>query len=138
MAFLKLPLEKAYATGGLRTNLDTPHLVEKLKRSGLKAEAKGSQLTITCGDEEFVFAEWERDGVGRIGWLQMKLLGDVSVLSRQLSEAGIRHRFDYSRPRDLTTNDVRCVTQYDYRWDQPGLPPRSATRPYVITFDEQL
>jgi hypothetical protein len=138
MPFLKLQCESAYATGAIRSNLDMAHLIAKLNRVGLKAASMGGNLQIRCGDEGFIFSDWEPDGVGRIGWLQLKIMGDVSVLSRRLSEAGIRHKFDYSRPRDLETSDVRSVTQYDYRWDTPGLPPSGATRPAVTMFDEQI
>jgi hypothetical protein len=138
MAFLKLKCDTAYATGAIRSNLDMSHLVDKMRRAALKAEMVGQQLRVQCGDEDFIFDAWESDGVGRIGWLQLKILGDVGTLSRKLSEAGIRHKFDYSRPRDLETSDVRSVTQYDYRWDIPGMAPKAATRPAVTMFDEQL
>ena len=138
MPFLKLPLEKAYAIGALRTNLDMAHLIAKLERAGLKAEMRDGRLHVACDDESFVFGAWEADGVGRIGWLEMRIITDVGRLSRRMAQAGIRHRFDYSRPRDLETNDVRCVTQYDYRWDRPGLPPHGADVPAVTMFDEQV
>ena len=138
MPFLKLKCDTAYAASAIRSNLDMPHLIAKLKRVGLRVEFKDRRLAITCGDEQFDFGDWAPDGVGRIGWMEMKLLCDLSRLSRALSKAGIRHRFDYSRPRDIETHDVRCVTQYDYRWDIPGLPPRSAHVPAVTMFDEQI
>ena len=138
MSFLKLNMATAYATGGLRTNLDLAHLVAKLNRQGLHARMRGNDLLVDCGDETWTFDVWQNDGVGRIGWVQMKPLGDAGALSRLLARAGIRHRFDYSRPRDLATHDVRCVTQYDYRWEKPGLPPRSAQEPDITMFDEQI
>jgi hypothetical protein len=138
MAFQKLKCDTAYATGAIRSNLDMPHLIAKLKRVGLRVEMTSGQLRIQCGDEAWEFGDWEADGVGRIGWARMRILGDAGSLSRRLAQAGIRHKFEYSRPRDLETNDVRSVTRYDYRWDRPGLPPRSAVVPDITTFDEQL
>ncbi len=138
MSFVKLRCDSAYATGAIRTNLDMPLLMSKLKRHGLGAEMAKGSLHVTCGADTWVFGDWERDGVGRIGWIGLKMLGDVSDLSQQLATLGIRHKFEYSRPRDLETSDVRSVTRYDYRWDTPGLAPRAAVTAAISIFDEQL
>lgn len=138
MGFVNLRCDTAYATGGIRTNLDMPLLVTKLKRSGLGAEMVKGSLHVKCGDDTWVFGDWEADGVGRIGWIELKMLGNVSELSQQLATLGIRHKFEYSRPRDLETSDVRSVTRYDYRWDTPGLAPRAAVTAAITMFDEQL
>lgn len=138
MAFVKLRCDTAYATGAIRTNLDFAILVSKLKRVGLGATVVNGDLQVTCGGDTWIFGEWEPDGLGRIGWIGIKTMGNVSHLSSKLAELGIRHKFEYSRPFDLTTSDVRSVTRYDYRWDTPGLAPRAAVVPDITTFDEQL
>lgn len=138
MAFIKLRCDSAYATGAIRTNLDFPVLVSKLKRVGLGAEVVKGDLHVRLDGETWVFSDWQPDGVGRIGWIGLKMMGDVSSLSSKLAEAGIRHRFEYSRPFDLTTSDKRCVTKYDYRWDTPGLAPRALVTADITTYDEQL
>lgn len=138
MTFIKLRCDTAYATGALRTNLDLPILISKLKRVGLSAELAGSDLHVQCDGETWIFSDWQTDGVGRIGWIGLKVMGNVDMLSGKLAEAGIRHRFEYSRPFDLATCDKRTVTTYDYRWDTPGLAPRAAIKPEITTYDEQL
>jgi hypothetical protein len=136
--FLKLAADRAYATGGIRSNLGTADLVAKLRRAGLAAACERKGLVVRCGDEEWSFSSWQADGVGRIWWIETKALGDVSGLSDRLARAGIRHRFEYSRPRDLETNEIRSVTRYEYRWDQPGLPPPGERAPDITMFDEQV
>lgn len=138
MAFIKLRCDSAYATGGIRTNLDPPVLISKLKRVGLNAELIGSDLHVRCAADTWVFGDWQPDGVGRIGWVGLKVMGNVDMLSSKLAEAGIRHRFEYSRPFDLATSDKRSVTTYDYRWDIPGVAPRASVKPDITTYDEQL
>jgi hypothetical protein len=138
MTFAKLKCDTAYATGAIRTNLDMPLLIAKLKRNGLDACMQAGRLLIACDGETWELDDWQPDGIGLIGWIEVKMLGDVGVLSRRLARAGIRHKFDYSRPRDLQTSDIRCVTQYDYRWDTPGMAPRAAVMPEITTFEEQL
>ena len=136
--FLKVAAERAYATGGIRSNLSLGDLATKLRRAGLEATADRGRLVIRCDGEEWSLDKWEPDGVGRIGWLDTKELGDARGLSQRLARIGVRHRLHYSRPRDLETSHVRTVTQYDYRWDTPGLPPPSDNAPDITTFDEQV
>ena len=102
MAFPKLKCVTAYATGAIRSNLDKPHLIAKLKRAGLRAELTGGQLRIQCGEEIWEFAGWLADGVGRIGWARMRIMGDAGSLSRRLAQAGIRDKFEYSRSRAIS------------------------------------
>ena len=60
MAFPKLKCVTAYAKGAIRSNLDKPHLIAKLKRAGLRAELTGGQLRIQCGEEIWEFVRYER------------------------------------------------------------------------------
>jgi hypothetical protein len=136
--FLKLAADRAYATGAIRSNLGVADLVTKLRRAGLATTISGDRLVIDCDGERWAFGNWEPDGVGRIGWLELKVMGHVGGLSERLTEAGVRHRLQYSRPRDLETSDVRSVTEYEYRWDQPGLPPLGPRQPAVVSYDEAV
>ena len=138
MAFLKISHDRAYATGGLRSNLPMRQLIGKLKRGGLPAEMIADRLVIRCGDDIWSFGDWQPDGIGRIGWLGMTVGGDVSALSRRLARIGLRHRIDYSRPFDVETRHVRSVTQYDFRWDVLGLAPPGDAMPSIVSFDEHL
>jgi hypothetical protein len=138
MAFLKLRCETAYATGAIKTNLTLRQLASKLTRVGMPALASDGVLYVRCGGDNWTFGDWQPDGMGLIGWLRFTTEGDIGTLSRQLAIHGVRHKFDHSRPFDMTTDDVRCVTQYEFRWD--GFTPAntSATMPTIETFDERL
>ncbi|MEZ5856179.1 MAG: hypothetical protein R3D67_16050 [Hyphomicrobiaceae bacterium] len=136
--FRKLAAERAYATGAIRSNLSIADLAAKLRRGGLEASADRGSLVIRLDGEAWLIANWEPDGVGRIGWLEMKELGDAGGLSQRLARIGVRHKLQYSRPRDLETSDIRTVTQYDYRWDTPGLPPPSDNAADVTMYDEKV
>ncbi len=136
--FLRVAADRAYATGAIRSNLSLSDLASKLRRGGLEASLDKGCLTLRCDGETWVLDKWEPDGVGRIGWLTMKELGDARALSRRLARIGVRHRLQYSRPRDLETSDIRTVTQYDYRWETPGLPPPGDNAADISTYDEQV
>jgi hypothetical protein len=136
--FHKLAHEKAYATGAIRTNLDLPFLARKLRRCGVDAALRDGRLHIRCDEHTWAFGDWEPDGIGRIGWIQIKELGDVGTLSRKLAKAGLRHRFEYSRPAEIDVTTRRCVTEYEYRWALPGVAPRAHVMPNINTYEEQV
>jgi hypothetical protein len=136
--FLKLRCERAYNTGAIRTNFALPELAGRLQRAGLAARCSRDSIEIDTADETFVFGDWQREGLTLVGWLRFTTEGDVGGLSWKLAKQGIRHRLELSRPRDLDTDDVRCVTRYDYRWDSPGLRRAGQVEPSILTFDEAI
>lgn len=138
MAFLKLRCDKAYATGGIRTHLSPRELADKLRRNSLLAAMWDDELRIDAFDNIWVFADWQSNGIGWEGWLRFTTEGDIGGLSRKLAKLGIRHKLDYSRPFDLETDHVRCVTQYSYRWDVAGGRRPSDIEPSIVSFDEEL
>jgi len=139
MAFLKLRCETAYYTGAIRTNLTLRQLASKLNRVGMTAMLGDGVLHMRCGTDIWSFDGWEGDGLGQIGWLRFTSEGDIGSLSRKLAIHGVRHKFDHSRPRDVDTDDVRCVTQYEFRWEGfGGKGGGPETVPTIETFDEQL
>lgn len=138
MAFLKLSCERAYATGAIRTNLSLRQLAAKLNRVGVPAMVSDGALHVRSGDDIWSFGDWTPDGLGQIGWLRFTTEGDIGGLSRKLAIHGVRHKFDHSRPRDVETDDVRSVTQYEFRWDGITGANASVTVPSIETFDEQL
>ena len=138
MAFLKLRCETAYATGAVKTNLGMTAFARKLTRAGLPTAYTGGTLSVTCGDDQWTFAEWESNGFGQTGWLSFSAKGDIGTLSRRLAAIGVRHMFDHSRPFDLEIHDTRCVTQYAHQWATDyGIGPKGSM-PSIETFDEQL
>ena len=138
MAFLKLRCETAYHTGAVRTTLGRREFASKLNRIGLKAKVVAGVVYVTCGQDQWSFGEWEQDGLEETGWLHFTTEGDIGTFSRKLAEHGIRHKFDHSRPFDLQTDDVRCVTQYEHRWDSGKAPYRPGGMPNIETFDERI
>lgn len=138
MSFLKLRSERAYATGGIRTHLSPRELAGKLARGGLSTSVSGDELRIDAFDNAWIFESWQSNGIGWEGWLRFTTDGDIGGLSRRLARLGVRHRIDWSRPRDLETDDVRCVTQYAYRWDTTGGRRPNDIEPSIVTFDEAL
>lgn len=139
MAFLKLRCERAYNTGAIRTNFSLPELADRLVRHGVEARACHGRLEIDTTDETFVFDDWQNEGhLQHVGWLRFTTEGDIGGLSWKLSKGGIRHRLELSRPRDLDTDDVRCVTRYDFRWESPGRRRLGQIEPSIMTFDEPV
>lgn len=138
MSFLKLRCDRAYATGGIRTHLSPRELAEKLKRNGIDAYVWNEELRVDGYDTIFAFGDWQSNGIGWEGWLRFTTEGDIGGLSRDLARLGVRHRFDWSRPFDLDTEDMRCVTQYSYRWDVAGGRRKIDVEPTVVTFDETI
>lgn len=138
MPFLKLRCERAYNTGGIRTSFGMPELVDRLRRAGIAARGVGGDLEIDTNDETFVFTDWQREGLTHVGWLRFTTHGDVGGLSWKLSKAGIRHRLELSRPRDLDTDDIRSVTRFEFRWDTAGRRRAGQIEPAIITYDEAL
>jgi hypothetical protein len=137
MAFLKLRSERAYATGALRTPLSVREFAGKLKRLGHGARVDGNTLHISVRGDHWMFGDWQENGLERTGWLRFTCDGDISALSRVLAAAGVRHRFEWSRPFDLVTDDIRCITSYDYRWKDHTLGPGSMIAS-VDTYDEPV
>lgn len=138
MAFLKIRCATAYVTGGIRTNLTLRQLANKLTRVGLPTSLQDGAMHVKMGTDSWVFGEWEPEGLGQIGWLRFTTEGDIGGLSRRLAIHGVRHKFDHSRPLDLDTDDVRCVTQYDFRWTGFGGAGGAETVPAIDTFEERL
>jgi len=138
MAFLKLRCERAYATGGLRTHLSPRELAAKLSRNGVNAYIWDGELRIDDFDNFWVFEGWQSNGIGWEGWLRFTTEGDIGGLSRKLARIGVRHKLDWSRPRDLETDDWRCVTQYQYRWDIAGGRRPIDIEPSIVTLDEEV
>ena len=138
MAFLKLRYERAYLTGGIKTTLGRRDFVKKLNRVGMRAKLEGGVLHVVSGNDEWQFADWEQDGLEETGWLKFTTDGDIGALSRKLAGAGIRHKFDHSRPGDAKSDDVRCVTQYEHRWDDGKVPYIPGEMPNIETFDERF
>ncbi|MEQ1648408.1 MAG: hypothetical protein ABL898_07475 [Hyphomicrobiaceae bacterium] len=136
MAFLKLRCETAYATGAVRTNLGLHDFARKLTRVGLPAKVSGGQVYVKQDGHEWIFGDWEHDGLGQTGWLRFTTDGDVGSLSRVFAKHGVRHKLDHSRPLDLTTDDIRCVTQYDYKWTGVTEQHLAGHMPNIETFEE--
>ena len=68
----------------------------------LASRVEGGQLLIQCGEEIWEIGDWLADGVGRIGWARMRIMGDAGSLSRRLAQAGIRDKFELSRSRAIS------------------------------------
>ena len=137
MSFMKLRCERAYATGALRTPLTVREFAGKLTRLGLSARVEGATLHVVCSGDRWSFGDWQENGLERTGWLRFSSDGDISALSKVLARAGVRHRFEYSRPFDLVTDDVRCITSYDYRWRDHSVGGGSMVAS-IDTYDEPL
>lgn len=137
MAFLKLRCETAYATGAVRTPLSPREFAAKMRRLGMDAKLTGDGVWLAHRGDVWTFADWQHSGSESIGWLKFTTDGDLSGLSRTLAAAGVRHRFEYSRPRDLETDDVRCVTSYDHRWLDYSTRPGERV-PAIETYDEPV
>ncbi len=137
MAFLKLRCERAYATGALRTPLSVREFAGKMKRLGHAARVENGSLHIACRGDGWTFGDWQENGLERTGWLRFVCEGDISMLSTVLASAGVRHRFEWSRPFDLVTDDIRCVTSYDYRWQDYTMGPGSLIAS-IDTYDEPI
>lgn len=138
MPFLKLRCERAYNTGAIRGPYAPGELARKLAAAGLSASVCSDALQIDWGGERFVFDQWEGGALDQIGWLRFTTSGDIGGLSWQFARLGIRHKFELSRPRDLETDDVRCVTRYEYRWNSVGRRRAVEIEPSILTFDEAL
>lgn len=138
MPFLKLRCERAYNTGAIRGPYAPGELARKLAAAGLSTAVSGGELSIAWGGDRFVFDEWEGGPLDQIGWLRFTFTGDIGGLSWQLARLGIRHKLELSRPRDLDTDDVRCVTRYEYRWNSTGRRRPNEIEPSILTFDEAL
>jgi hypothetical protein len=138
MALLKLRSERTYSTGAIRGPYALGELARKMNAGGLVVSTCGDELTVEWQDDRFVFAAWEGGALDRVGWLRFTTKGDVGGLSWQLAKLGIRHPLELSRPRDLETDDVRCVTRYEYRWARTGMRRPGEIEPTIVTFDEAL
>jgi hypothetical protein len=138
MPFLKLRSERAYNTGAIRSPYSVSELARKLSGGGIAVSTCGDELAVDWYDERFVFEAWEGGALDQIGWLRLNTSGDIGGLSWQLARLGIRHRLELSRPRDLETDDVRCVTRYEYRWNRPGRRRPDEVEPSILTFDEVI
>jgi hypothetical protein len=136
MAFLKLRSERAYSTGGVRTFLSKREFAGKLKRLGMPTAVDGERLIVRCGGNLFVFADWQQDGLATTGWLAFTT-DDIFELSQRLSNGAIRHRLHWSRPFDLETDEVRCITSFDYLWDAHPFAAGNR-RADVQTYDEPV
>jgi hypothetical protein len=137
MSFLKLRCDRAYATGAISTNLRIGELAGKLRRHRMGAMVTRDSLHVDCNGDEFVFDNWQSEGLATVGWLRFKTDGDVGSFSRRLARHGVRHRFEHSRPLDLDTDHIRCVTSYEYRWT--GFANcQSDTMPVIETYDEPV
>ncbi len=138
MPFLKLRCERAYNTGAIRSPYTPGELAGKLAGAGLWAGVCGDELAIGWSGDRFVFEQWEGGALDQTGWLRFTTRGDVGGLSWQFARLGIRHRLELSRPRDLATDDVRCVTRYEDRWNSLGRRCPDEIEPSILTFDEAL
>lgn len=137
MSFVKLRCERAYATGALRTPLSLREFAAKMRRIGVSATVDGGRLTLVCAGETWVFSDWRQNGLEQVGWLTISTDGFIGNLSEKLAGAGVRHRFEHSRPLDLETDDVRCVTSFDYLWADHTLRP-GGKKADVETYDEPV
>jgi hypothetical protein len=137
MTFLKLRCETAYATGAIRTPLTMREFAAKMRRIGMQTSISSGALSLNHRGDHWTFADWLQSGSESVGWLRFTTEGDLSGLSRALAAAGVRHRFEYSRPRDLDTDDVRCITSYDHRWNDYSTKPADPV-PAIETYDEPV
>lgn len=138
MPFLKLRCERAYNTGAIRGPYSPWELASKLAGTGLSTAICGDALSIDRKGDRFVFDQWEGGAHDQIGWLRFTTSGDIGGLSWQFAKLGIRHKLELSRPRDLETDDVRCVTRYEYRWNSIGRRRSREIEPSIVTFDEAI
>jgi hypothetical protein len=137
MTFLKLRCERAYVTGALRTTLSLREFAGKMKRIGLQTKVVDGAVHIDSDGATWIFGDWQQDGMSQTGWLRFTMDTQIGGLSRLLARHGIRHRFEHSRPRDLDSDDVRCITSYDFRWNDHSLNP-GAIEVTVETYDEAV
>ncbi len=135
--FLKLRCERAYATGAVRTPLNLREFAAKMKRLGMKATADAECVHIALHGATWTFADWQQNGLENVGCLRFTTDGHIGVLSDKLAAAGVRHRFEHSRPLDLDCDDIRCVTSYDHRWQDFSLAP-GRNQAVVETYDEPV
>ena len=79
----------------------THEFAGKMRRLGMKAMVEGDTLHIVCNGDTWTFADWSEDGLERTGWLRFATTGDIGAFSKKLAQAGVRHRFEHSRPFDV-------------------------------------
>lgn len=139
MPFHKFRCDGPYATGCVRTTLDRRGLAFKLSRHNIPARVFGQCVDATCRNgDRWSFNDWERDGAGWIAWLRFTMVGDLAAFSHRLSTHGVRHRLEWSAPRDADTDHIRRVIRYSYRWDGLDRTNASATLPTIEQFEEHL
>ncbi len=141
MAFLKFACDGPYATGAVKTTLDPKGLAFKLSRHNMPARAMlvGPCVDATCNGDRWSFNDWHRDSDGVwVAWLRFSMAGDLGDFSRRLATHGVRHRFEWSEPRDPDTDHIRRVTRYTYRWDGLDRSNMGRTMPDIEHFEEHL
>ena len=138
MPFHKFSCEGPYATGAVRTTLDGRGLAFKLSRHSMPARALAGCVDATCGRDRWTFNDWQPDGDGWMAWLRFTQQGDLAAFSRRLATHGVRHKFEWSEPRDADTDHIRRVTRYSYRWDGIDRENKNRTTADIEHFEEHL
>lgn len=138
MAFMKFACDGPFATGAVRTSLERKGLAFKLSRHSMPARVVGPCVEATCNGDRWSFNDWERDGEGWMAWLRFTMEGDLGAFSHRLATHGVRHRLEWSEPRDPDTDHIRRVTRYSYRWNGLDRSNWSCTTPDIEQFEEHL